>query len=371
MLRSFSRGLPALLVCGWLAAPASAQVEATFAKLTPVKPTYSVLPKSDTVRRAVFSPDGLKVATVDTRGVLRVFAVQNPEKAWTFPAPARDEVVADAAAVAWSLDGKFIVSGHKDGTVRKLAADTGEKVWQNKRHEGPVNDVAVNRDADVVAAASDDKTVRLFDAKGEQTWISKLHADKVLSVDLTYNGKFVLSGDAAGVLLLCGAVNEPEKTTPLVVRRFPRSDAAIIRVALDPKTSLTDPLEVTGPGKTVGEPQTDPIKLRLLAADRAGVVTYYDLEKTKPMRQRKFSDAVVDIGLSPADKDSIQTAIVGTKKGGFAYRPQDADAVAYQLEFALPFCVAIADDGRTVLVGGTPDPSADKYNGAVLVYALN
>jgi hypothetical protein len=357
------------MVCGSLAAPASAQVEATFPKLTAVKASYTVLPKADTVRRAVFSPDGLKVATVDARGVLRVLAVQNPEKAWSFPP--RDDAAADAASVAWSVDGKFIITGHQDGTVRKLAADTGEKVWQNKRFEGPVNDVAVNRDADVVAAASDDKTVRLFDAKGEQTWISKHHADKVLSVDLTYNGKFVLSGDAAGVLLLCGAVNEPEKTTPLIVRRFPKSDVAIVRVALDPKTSLTDPLELTGPGKTVGDPGTDPIKLRLLAADRAGVVTYYDLEKTKPMRQRKFSDAVVDIGLSPADKDSHQTAIVGTKKGTFAYRPQDADAAAYQLEFALPFCVAIADDGRTALVGGAPTPNADKVSGAVHVFSLN
>jgi len=300
---------------------------------------------------------------------LRVMSVSKNEKLWSLPAK-DDATDADALAVAWSTDGKFIITGHKDGSIRKLAADTGEKVWQKRPHSGPVNDVAVNRDADVIASASDDKSVRLFNAQGEQTWINQLHTDRVLTVDCTYNGKFVLSGDAAGNMLLCGAVNEPEKTTPLVVRRFPKSDAAIVRVALDPKTSLNDPLETT-PGKTVGDPGTDPIKLRLLAADRAGVVTYYDLEKTKPMRRRKFDDAILDIALSPQDKDTASIAIVGTKKGAVAYRPQDADAVGYGLEFTAPTCVAVADDGRHVLVAGAANPANDAFPGSVYVYVVN
>jgi hypothetical protein len=367
MLRSFCRGLPALLVCGWLAAPAVAQVEATFTKTTAVDPAYTLLPKADAVRRAVFSPDGLKVATVDARGVVRISAVKDTEKLWSFPArPDADK--ADATALTWSPNGKFVITGHADGTVRKIDANTGEKVWQVKKHDATVNDVATNRDADVVASASADKTVRLYDAQGEQTWISKLHADPVVSVDITNNGKIVLSADSH-MALLCGAVNEPEKTTPLVLRKFPRADDQIIRVVLDPKTPLTDLLDIRNRGATVGEPGTDPLKLRLLIADKAGV-SYYDLEKTKPMRRQKFADAVVDVALTPADKDSTQIAIVGTKKGTFAYRP-DADADCYQLEFAAPMCVAIADDGHTALVGGTPDASADKYNGAVLVYKLN
>jgi hypothetical protein len=369
MLRSFSRWLPAILVCGWLGAPASAQVEATFAKITPVKPSFGVLPKSDAAHRAVFNPDASKIATVDAAGTLRVLSVDKGEKVWTFPA--KDEVSPDATAVTWSFDGKFVITGHKDGTVRKLNADTGEKVWQKRVHSGPVNDVAVSRDADVIASASDDKTVRLYNAQGEQTWNSQLHADRVLSVDLTYNGKFVLSGDAAGTMLLCAAINEPEKTSPLVLRTFPKSDAAIVRVSIDPKTNMTDPLEIPGRGKMVGDPGTDPIKLRLLAADRSGVVTYYDLEKTKPVRRRKFDAAIVDLALSPQDKDNGQVAIVGTKKGAFAFHPQDADSVGYGLEFTDPLCVAVSDDGRRCLVGGAPAPASDAARPTVSVYIVN
>jgi WD40 repeat protein len=370
MLRSSCRWLPAVLVFGWLAVPATAQVEATFAKVTDVKPSYAILPKADTPRAAIFSPDGLKVATVDSRGVLRVVTLKRPEKAWSFPKndTASD---ADATSVAWSKNEKVLVTGHQDGTVRAFDAATGEKIWQRKKHTGRVNDVAINRKADVIASASNDKTVRIYNDKGEQTYVSTLHSDRVTTVDLTYNGKLVLSGSRDGDVIAASSFYEPEKTTPILVRRFRKSDTPIVKVRVDPK-SMIDPLEFTAPDhKTAGDPGTDPIKLRLLIADKAGVVTYYDLEKTKPRRVRKFDAPILDADLSSSGEKTAPTCIVATKKGVFAYRPMDADRVGFRLEIPVPYTVAIADDGKTCIVGGKVIPDQDKNPGTVYIYSIN
>ena len=65
-------------------------------------------------------------------------------------------------SLAFSPDGKLLVSGSQDGTVKLWDAVKGQEIATLGQHEGPVNAVAFSPDGQVVASAGYDKKVSLW-----------------------------------------------------------------------------------------------------------------------------------------------------------------------------------------------------------------
>jgi WD40 repeat protein len=97
-------------------------------------------------------------------------------------------------SVAFSADGKSIVSGSDDGTVRVWDATTGTQQHILTGHEGYVNSVAFSADGKSIVSGSDDRTVRVWDATtGTQQHILTGHEDWVTSVAFSADGSSIVS----------------------------------------------------------------------------------------------------------------------------------------------------------------------------------
>ncbi len=71
--------------------------------------------------------------------------------------------------MAFSPDGKRIVTGSWDGTVKVWDADKGQELLSLKGHTDWVTSVAFSPDGKRIVSGSEDKTVKVWDAeKGQE-----------------------------------------------------------------------------------------------------------------------------------------------------------------------------------------------------------
>lgn len=98
-------------------------------------------------------------------------------------------------SVSFSPDGKRIVSGSWDNTLKIWDASTGQEIQILKGHTCGVNSVAFSPDGKKVVSGSEDMTLKIWDAiTGKEIQTLKGHTKAVTSVSLSPDGKRIVSG---------------------------------------------------------------------------------------------------------------------------------------------------------------------------------
>jgi WD40 repeat protein len=98
-------------------------------------------------------------------------------------------------AVAVSPDGRFIVSGSDDKTVKVWHTASGRLLRSLEGHTDSVTAVAVSPDGRFIVSGSDDKTVKVWDAASGRLLRSlEGHTDRVRAVAVSPDGRTIVSG---------------------------------------------------------------------------------------------------------------------------------------------------------------------------------
>ena len=100
-------------------------------------------------------------------------------------------------SVAFSHDGKHIVSGSSDQTIRVWDVNTGETVvGPLQGHTQTVNSVAISPDDKHIVSGSSDQTIRVWNAETGELVVGPLkgHIHSVNCVAFSHNGKCIISG---------------------------------------------------------------------------------------------------------------------------------------------------------------------------------
>ena len=145
-----------------------------------------------------YSPDGKYLVTGDSNGRVQIWnAVTGQEllnleghSSWVW-------------SLAWRRDGQSLASGSDDRTVKLWNVQTGECVMTLEGHSGRVRSVAWSGDGLILASGSGDKTVKLWDVQtGDCVRTLEGHSDTVNSVGWSGDGLTLSSGSADGTVKL-------------------------------------------------------------------------------------------------------------------------------------------------------------------------
>ncbi len=101
---------------------------------------------------------------------------------------------------AFSVDGKWIVSGCEDGDVVVWDATSLREVAKLRGHQGHVHCVCFSVDGTRLFSASEDRTVKVWDFATRREIDSLPHLFPVRAVAVSADGKWIVSGMARGLV---------------------------------------------------------------------------------------------------------------------------------------------------------------------------
>jgi WD40 repeat protein/serine/threonine protein kinase/predicted Zn-dependent protease len=269
------------------------------------------------VHALAFFPDGRRVLSGSFDGTVRLWDTETGKQLRRWLAHS-----AWVTAVAYAPDGRRVLSGSYDNTARLWEAETGKRLRQFLGHTQPVEAVAFSPDGRRALSGSRDKTMRLWDTDtGKELRRFEGHADVVRSVAFSPDGRRALSGSFDKTLRLWDVKTGRE------LRRFKGHTHWVVSAVFSPD------------GK------------RILSGSRDKTLRLWDVDSGRELRRFEGHTALIEcVTFSPDGRRALSGADDATA------RLWDVDTGRELYRFdghkEAVCALAFSPDGRRALIAG-------------------
>jgi len=162
-------------------------------------------------KSVAFSPDGKRIISGNWDSTINVWDAETGDELRTLRGHKKC-----VESVAFSPDGRRIVSGSDDKTIKIWDAATGTELMTLRAHGRSINSVAFSPDGKRIVSGSEDNTIKVWDAEtGAELMTLRGHRGEVNSVAFSPDGKRIVSGSSPGTVNLWDAATGAEIMTLL------------------------------------------------------------------------------------------------------------------------------------------------------------
>jgi WD40 repeat protein/uncharacterized caspase-like protein len=272
------------------------------------------------VNSIAFSPDGSRLVSGASDGTIRVWETISNASLLRIPKQSRDPEPKQSPepavySVAFAPDGRTVVSGWSDKTVKLWDAESGALRRTLAGHAGSVLAVTIAPDGQTVASASSDRTAKLWEtATGKLLQTLAAHGQPVTSLAFAPDGKRVLSGSNDGTAKLWEvATGKPLRSIDSRLKQV-----GAVAFAPDGKSFLTAGLPATNSrasmrlwdaesGQSIRSFGEDARYIKAIAISAQSKlvsvgltsITSWDLERGVQLPDFGFASAINDVVLAP------------------------------------------------------------------------
>ncbi|CAG8980239.1 hypothetical protein HYALB_00009821 [Hymenoscyphus albidus] len=289
---------------------------------------------TDIVTSVAFSPDGKQIVSGSWDHTVRRWDAATGQQLL----PALEGHTDAVTSVAFSPDGKQIVSGSRDQTVRRWDAATGQQLLPAlEGHTDAVTSVAFSPDGKQIVSGSRDQTVRRWDAATGQQLLPALegHTDAVTSVAFSPDGKQIVSG-----------------SRDQTVRRWDAATGQQLLPALEGHTDAVTSVAFSPDGKQIVSGSRDQTVRRWDAATGQQLLPALE----------GHTDAVTSVAFSPDGKQIVSGSRDQTVRRWDAATGQQL-LPALEGHTDIVTSVAFSPDGKQI-VSGSRDQTVRRWDAA-------
>ena len=179
------------------------------------------------VYSVAFSPNDKRLASIDNR-MVRLWNLESRTSPTTFEGHS-----SGLRSLAWSHDGRKLVSGSYDKTAKLWDVSTGTCLYTLSGHEGPVSGLSFSSDDRLLISASNDRTCKLWDVStGTLRFTLKGHMAGIWSVGISPNDQYIVSGSNDRTVKIW------DLATGELVRTLKGHDRVIYALAFTPDSQI-------------------------------------------------------------------------------------------------------------------------------------
>lgn len=309
-------------------------------ELTTGRDIYHIMSDEDLISIS-FSADNNYIISKTLNETINARKIKNEENIYT---------INNTTAIAFSEDGKYLVTGNQDKTTRVLESNSSKEVAR-KTYKFTISSVGISPNGNLVGTGGSDGSVCLWDFSISKDFACRNPtAYQVLSISFSPSGKYAISIDEVGNQFYWEIASEKE-ATPLYGNYAFSVDDKLLAITDNNIIKITE--AVTG-REVASMEHNDVVNSISLSSDNKyiasgsndGTARVWEVFTGREVSRMTYNQWVTSIDLSPNSKFVVSGSVDGTARIWNAESEKEIARITHETPVT---DVAFTSDGNYVI----------------------